>query len=1112
MIFEDVSHRRWLLTRRIGFILLVCGLSFGALYLYSSYRSFALPAVADILSSSAPYPWMSTYSGATASTVETAPLDAATKRRAELVTPRPFSIKTLQKQAGYLTVGFLTQSDKASLASFTTHADKLDVVVPDWYALPQKVQSTNASTSTCEIVEQIDEDVRDLLHQKNTAIMPRLSNGSTDRWEVDELRAILRAPERRSCLVRSTANAVRRTDSKGINIDFEGLTAADRPFLTEFFLELTERLHKQQQLLTVDIPVNASAFDLHTLSVLADGIILMAYDQHDPTSRPGPIAAQDWVNQSVKNALSIIPAEKLILGTANYSYDWTLETPNVPAYASSYKSVMQLANDVSAKPNLDAVSQNFHFGYRDIQARRHDVWFLDANTLWNEHRLVQTQAILGASLWRLGLEDPLIWEFFGQTTSGTRSDVAAVDPVDGRSVDHTSEVFTLSTKAQTGHLKRSSSDEGDILAAQYLIAPTSYTTERIGAAIAKNQVVLAFANNLDQTWTPKILNTLDEYKIPAIFYLTNDQVRAHPALVEEVADRGQSIGSTMPAKTDLLSLTPEAINDELESGQRAIISLTGQKTALFQSPIGQHPMGDARVLPVVTRLGYVSMDSNIDLGNAGSLPPETHVQRALTQLTDPDNHIITLHDMDGEQTVTLLNLLIPALQAKGYSFTSIDQAIQIPHERLEPTATITERFRSSFMNTMERLRGKQWIVIGWVFLFTNVLSIVRILFLAVFALRSKHEKKRTSPETQHTPITVVIPAYNEAKTIRRTLASIQNSTHANFVAMVVNDGSTDRTAAIVEQMREKDPRIQLISKPNGGKFSALNLAFQQATTDLIVTIDADTILYPQAIDELIKPFDDPRVDAVCGNVEVGNIRNLLTGFQALEYITSQNFDRRAFEELNCIGVVPGATGAWRRQRVLEIGGYESDTLVEDADVTLRLLKHGGKIVYSPEARSRTEAPATLSDLAKQRLRWSFGTFQCLRKHAGSFFHGTLGWIALPNIFFFQILYPILSPLGDLVFLWAIFAGQVRAIIVGYLFFVLIDFIGSVLAFRLEKRSPKLLLLIFIQRFFYRQFMYVIAFRSIIAILRGSRQSWNKLVREGSVHASFRKKSPTHIIP
>jgi len=237
----------------------------------------------------------------------------------------------------------------------------------------------------------------------------------------------------------------------------------------------------------------------------------------------------------------------------------------------------------------------------------------------------------------------------------------------------------------------------------------------------------------------------------------------------------------------------------------------------------------------------------------------------------------------------------------------------------------------------------------------------------------------------------------ETKVIRRTLDGALKTDYPDLEILVVDDGSSDDTADIVRDYALKHPQVTLIAKSNAGKWSALNVGFATSRRDYIVTLDADTIVPPHAIAELIAPFGDAQVDAVCGNVQVGNVHNLLTAFQDLEYVTTQNHDRRAFDALNCISVVPGATGAWKRQSVLNAGGYSRQTLTEDADVTLTLPAGGARIVYAPDARSVTEAPDRCAALFKQRVRWSFGTFQCLWKHRGQLCKGTLGWVAMPPV-------------------------------------------------------------------------------------------------------------------
>jgi cellulose synthase/poly-beta-1,6-N-acetylglucosamine synthase-like glycosyltransferase len=395
------------------------------------------------------------------------------------------------------------------------------------------------------------------------------------------------------------------------------------------------------------------------------------------------------------------------------------------------------------------------------------------------------------------------------------------------------------------------------------------------------------------------------------------------------------------------------------------------------------------------------------------------------------------------------------------------------------------------------LRTKGWMALQVLFYLTTAISVLRILFLGVFVRRSKSgDAKSTTPFTP--PVTVLVPAFNESKVIRRTLDGLLRVPYPNLEILVVDDGSTDDTVEIASSYAATDPRVRVISKSNGGKWSALNLGFLDTDREYVVTIDADTMIPPGTIYALIAPFRDPAVDAVCGNVQVGNVHNVLTAFQDVEYVTTQNYDRRAFNSLNCISVVPGATGAWKRAAVLNAGAYSNETLTEDADLTLTLLEKGARIVYAPDARSVTEAPETVSALFKQRFRWSFGTFQCLWKHRKSAFKGTLGWVAIPNLFLFQVVYPLLSPIGDAVFALSLLRGDFGAIACGYGLFLLMDLAASIVAFRLDHRSMGTLWVVLIQRFFYRQFMYVVAFKAVIHAFRGGRQVWNKLDRNASV--------------
>jgi cellulose synthase/poly-beta-1,6-N-acetylglucosamine synthase-like glycosyltransferase len=332
----------------------------------------------------------------------------------------------------------------------------------------------------------------------------------------------------------------------------------------------------------------------------------------------------------------------------------------------------------------------------------------------------------------------------------------------------------------------------------------------------------------------------------------------------------------------------------------------------------------------------------------------------------------------------------------------------------------------------------------------------------------------------------------------------------------VDDGSVDRTLELLESNFGSNGCVQIIHQVNRGKAAALNHALSRARTEIVVTIDADTEIEPDAIRKLIRHFSDPQVGAVAGNVKVGNRSRWLTRWQALEYITSQNMEKRAFDLLNCITVVPGALGAWRRQAIESAGGITADTVAEDADLTIAIRRLGWRITYDEEAIAWTEAPETPGILIRQRFRWTFGTLQSFWKHSGTLFrpkYGTLGWVALPNIFIFQIVLPLISPIIDLLFfgslvLWGLAqlhitqipqlwtAADVQRSVVFFLGFLIIDVLTCVIAFALERQEDWTLLIpVLLQRFYYRQLMYIVLFRSVKEAVSGRPVGWRGVEQE-----------------
>jgi biofilm PGA synthesis N-glycosyltransferase PgaC len=283
-----------------------------------------------------------------------------------------------------------------------------------------------------------------------------------------------------------------------------------------------------------------------------------------------------------------------------------------------------------------------------------------------------------------------------------------------------------------------------------------------------------------------------------------------------------------------------------------------------------------------------------------------------------------------------------------------------------------------------------------------------VTFGGAYLHKRREQHDSSSDLTDRTPlVTVIVPAYNEEKAIGKTVDALLELSYVNKEIIIVDDGSTDGTFEVAKRYARSD-FTRVVTKPNGGKWDALNTGIKVAKGEFIVCIDADTLLDPDAIQHLIKHFSDPEIGAVAGNVKVGNRRGLLTKLQALEYVVGINLHRRSEANLQNVTVVPGPIGAFRASVLKDIGLFEGDTFAEDADITLKILKAGYKTVFEARAIGYTEAPTSMTSLAKQRYRWYRGSLQVLSKHKDMIFnrkYGRTGTFVMPWRIFNGIIYP-----------------------------------------------------------------------------------------------------------
>ena len=425
---------------------------------------------------------------------------------------------------------------------------------------------------------------------------------------------------------------------------------------------------------------------------------------------------------------------------------------------------------------------------------------------------------------------------------------------------------------------------------------------------------------------------------------------------------------------------------------------------------------------------------------------------------------------------------------------------------------------------MPAVNSTVFTVFGWVAESLRVLAVTAIVLgfarlvalcsLAVFGRR--FTPAAAEPGSAPPTVSVLIPAYNEAPVIVASVNRLLASPGEDFEIIVIDDGSKDGTGDRVREAFADNPRVRLIQIANSGKAHAANVGLRAARGEVIVALDADTQFAPGTIRKLTRWFADPDVGAVAGNAKVGNRINLITRWQALEYITAQNLERRALAALGCVTVVPGAVGAWRGTVLRALGGFPADTLAEDQDLTIAVQRIGYKVRFDTEAVAYTEAPETVRNLLKQRFRWAFGTLQCLWKHSdmtGNPAYRAMGLIALPQVWMFQILLSLLAPLIDLMLVAQILStgldylqhgsqldtSDVGTTLTYYAAFMAVDLLACLIAFRFEKAEDwRLLLWLPLQRFGYRQLMYWVVLRSVVTALKGTVVGWGKVERTASV--------------
>jgi cellulose synthase/poly-beta-1,6-N-acetylglucosamine synthase-like glycosyltransferase/spore germination protein YaaH/peptidoglycan/xylan/chitin deacetylase (PgdA/CDA1 family) len=1021
-----------------------------------------------------------------------------------------------------LRAAFYVSWDSASLAALEQHYRDLDLLIPE----ELHVISASGQLSPVD-----DPKLADWMQAKHIElpIMPLVNNFDGTNWRSKELAELLATPAARKQLIQGLIDYCTARHNPGLVLDFENLPDSSQPELDRFVHQLAGRMHAAGLKLMVALPPANPSFDYSSLGAQADAIILMDYDQHWGTSSPGPIAGQDWFLHGLRETLRRVPPAKLVVAIGNYSYDWPLPKRggrhHAPPEAESisFQQALNRAAEANATVEFDPNSLNPNFSYFDQDNREHAVWFLDGVTAYNELRAAERAGVRGTALFRLGTEDPSLWTIWDTTRSDNtqRARLDDVPPGYDLILEGQGDIWRITATPESGHRTFQYDPATDAITDESFSSyPLAWRIAQLGAT--PHKIALSFDDGPDPRWTPEVLDILQAKHAPATFFVIGIAANNSLGLLHREYDQGEEIGNHTYTHPEF-DLAPRAqLQIELNLTERLLESTLGIKTLLFRPPYGIDHQPDTASevapLPIPQSMGYLLVGGSIDphdWGEVGGVPPppaRTIVDRVVHQAEAGQGNIVLLHDGGGDrsQTVAALPEIIDELRDRGFQLVTVSNLIGQTRTQVMPPLTPRERLVAEADGFVFDLFHSFRLAIAWSFLAGIFLVSLRALFVGLLALVEKLRPAPPERPDYRPMVSVLIPAYNEEPVITRTIGAVLASEYPRLEAIVVDDGSTDETFRLIQERFGEEPRVRLIHQANQGKAAALNRALAEATGPIIVTIDADTWIEPATVAKLVRHFADPRVAAVAGNVKVGNRDRWLTRWQALEYITSQNLEKRAFDLLNCITVVPGAVGALRRDLVREAGGFPADTVAEDTDLTLAIRRHGWRIVYDEEAIGHTEVPATTEALVHQRFRWTFGTLQALWKHRdtlGRPRYGTLGWIALPNIFLFQILLPLISPVIDLLFLsslvlWGLgqfripmlpqlwTAEDVERSLIFFAGFMLIDFLACVIAFALEKKEDwSLLAPLLIQRFYYRQIMYLVIFQAVMRAVEGRAVGW-----------------------
>src|SRR5438876_1436025 len=817
-VFFDPSHRRWWWIKRIGTLFGLFAVVTISVWLVSLFTVPFLPGL-DVVT----VRMLRTIRRSIHLPRHQARLTQFLFRRdRQRLLAEIFKMPTTQStraarppiRGGGIVAAFYAPWQETGLPSLRANASHMTHLLPSWVHLQVGAKGLDLHDWDLTMVPH-NNDVLQIAHTNNLNVVPVFSNAELSDFDPKRAHALLINPALQTNIIFQLRQWVLANHFQGINVDFENLYDPDYALIVPFLQRMKAAFEPYHLIVSADLadPDPSRPVDWRTASSTCDFIVVMAYDEHGGGSKPGPIASIDWYRGVLARAVKNVPREKLIIGLANYAYDW--EEGRDWADPLTYQGALIEAAKYrdGEKPDdivdFDDRALNPTFQYIDDDGKQHEVWFLDAVTAANQWLIAQNYAPRGVAVWVLGSTDPSIWKFIQRERIGK-----PLNMNDLREIEYPYDVEFVGD-GEIAHVERNPTKgsrsleidpkTGIAVDESYHQFHTSYVITRTG--FKPGLIALTIDDGPAEPYTAEMLDELKQYNVKATFFLIGQNAERYPYLVRRIWNEGHEIGNHSFTHPNIGAMPEREARLELTATQRVFQSILHRSTLLFRPPYNAdaEPTSAEEVKPIAlaSSMNYVTVlefldpqDWNTeDRAANGTIQHRTAqemLQSVLAQIDTEHGSSILLHDGGGNraETVKLIPLLIQTLKKRGYKFVTVSELIGATRDQVNPPVTDGDRVMLANDRVVFESIYLFELFLSIAFISAIILGTARVAFVTLLALIAKLKSRRARyDETYRTSVSVVNAAFNEDKLSARTLRDVLANRYDPLEIIVVDDAS-----------------------------------------------------------------------------------------------------------------------------------------------------------------------------------------------------------------------------------------------------------------------------------------------------------------------------------